>query len=336
MSYIGIGIIGAGRMGKYHTDIFNAIDGFKVVAVADNDATRADAFSKEYGIHSYSNYQDLLGQTDIQAVSICLPHTLHRDCAVAAANAGKHILCEKPVEVSLENIMDIYRAAHKNKVIVMPGHTHRFYPENVMAKKIIDSGKIGDVVYIVDKINMLGLQAGYPQWMGKKVLSGGGILMNNGVHSIDRVQYWSGSLVDTITARCGTYHFDIDVEDNGLMFMTLENKATAFSEISWSTPQPAGQAVARILGTKGALEIPAFMPVVKCALVGEKEWQEIKAEGEYGLTAELKEFAAAIKEEREPSVTPEMGFSAVAGVLAAYESNKTGLPVKLARYPGIE
>jgi predicted dehydrogenase len=334
METIGIGILGAGRMGDSHAWGYAQFEGAKVKAIADFDETRAKAFAEKNNTDWVTDYKQLLERKDIQAIDICLPHTLHHDAVIAAAAAGKHILCEKPVEVTISRMRSMLKTCQDNKVTFMPGHTHRFYPENILAKKLIAEGKIGTPIMVQDTITMLGMQEGCPRWMGNYEMAGGGILLNNGVHSIDRIRYWLGAELETVFARCGRYALDLEerVEDQGTLFITLDNGSFATSQVSWITPKPLGSCFARIQGTKGILDVPAWGEPLKFTGLYDKESEVIPVKSEYGIVTELKEFVAAIREEREPSVTINDGFMAVSGILAAYESSKTGKPVTPEKY----
>ncbi len=207
----------------------------------------------------------------------------------------------------------------------MPGHTHRFLPDNVKVKQLIDAGEIGQPIMVHDRILLLGFQPGYPQWMGIQKLAGGGIFMNNGVHSVDRMRYWLNGEVSSVFAKLGKYVQNIDNEDNGMMFLTMSNGSFATSELSWSTPKPAGTCIAEIIGTKGVIEIRTWKSI-RMVTDKDDDWKEIPIPEGNGFLAELTEFVSAIRENRPASVTPADGRAAVSAILAAYKSAKTGKP----------
>lgn len=334
METIGIGILGAGRMGESHAWVYEQLNGVRVQAIADFDESKAKTFADKYHTQWVTDYKQLLDRKDIQAIDICLPHTLHMKAVMDAAAAGKHILCEKPLEVTHSRMSSMLQVCKDNKITLMPGHTHRFYPENILTKKLIREGKIGTPIMIQDTVTMLGMQEGCPRWMGTHELAGGGILMNNGVHSIDRIRYWMGAEIETVYARCGRFALDIDeqVEDQGTLMVTLDNGTYGTSHVSWITPKPLGTCSARIQGTKGILEVQAWGKTVKFTGLFENNTEEIPVEGESGMFAEIREFISALQENREPSVSLNDGFMAVSGVLAAYESSQTGQPIKPIKY----
>jgi UDP-N-acetyl-2-amino-2-deoxyglucuronate dehydrogenase len=321
---IGIGIIGAGRMGEIHAANIQKISGTKVVAVTEVIKSKAQEFAQKYGVDSYDDYRPLLDRKDVQAVVVCNPHSLHHDSVVAAANAGKHILCEKPIETTIEKMDSMLDACKKNKVLFMPCHTHRFLPTNVKVKQLLDEGRIGKPIMAYDQILALGFQKEYPAWMGTKSLSGGGMFMVNGVHSIDRIRYWMNGDVTSVFSKSGRYALDIEVEDNGMIFLTLSNGTFANCHLSWSTPKPAGGCMIKIHGTEGIIESWVWKNSIRLVTKTDSDWVDIPVPEGNGQLLEMTEFINAIKENRPASVSPEDGRKAVSAILAAYESNECG------------
>lgn len=324
---IGIGIIGAGRMGEIHANNLAEFTTAKVVAVADSDKEKAETLAQTHGAEAFEDYRPLLEKKNLDAIVMCLPHTLHHDCVVAAANLEKHILCEKPIETTIEKMDSMLDACKKNKVLFMPAHTHRFLPTNVKVKQLLDEGAIGKPIMAYDQILSPGFKGGSPLWMGTKALSGGGMFMVNGVHSIDRMRYWLKGDVVSVFAKCGTYSSDIEVEDNGMMFLTLSNGTFANSQFTWTTPVPAQTCVVKIVGTEGILESWVWKNQIRLATHKDSEWQDIAVIKGSGQMIEMKEFVSAILENRPASVSPEDGRAAVSAILAAYESSESGKAV---------
>ncbi len=314
-------------MGEVHAANIQKISGAKVVGVVEVIKTRAQEFAQKYGIDSYDDYRPLIERKDLQAVVVCNPHTLHHDCVVAAANAGKHILCEKPIETTLEKIDSMLDACRKNKVLFMPGHIHRFLPANLLVKQLIDEGRIGQPIMAYDQILSLGFEPGYPAWMGIKSLSGGGMFINNGVHSVDRMRYWLNGEVTSVFSKCGRYALDIEVEDNGMMLLTLSNGTFANCHLSWSPPKPAGTCVVKIHGTEGIIECWSWKNSIQLVTKTDSDWRDISIPTGDGFLNEMREFISAIQENRPALVTPEDGRKAVSAILAAYESSNCGKAV---------
>ena len=148
MGKVGFGVIGAGILGANHAQVYSRLPGSELIAVCDSDAERAQAVAKKYGAQEqYSNFEDLLGNPDIQAVSIATPDHVHRDIAVAAAKAGKHILCEKPLALNVEDAQTIVDTANEAGVKLMIDFQNRVNPTFVAAKQSIEAGEIGRPSY---------------------------------------------------------------------------------------------------------------------------------------------------------------------------------------------
>ena len=142
-------LIGVGAVSKSHISAWLKQENARVIGVADFFADRAEAAAKMLGAEKWSDdYRDLIDSDDVDAVDICVTEAAHVDVATDAANAGKHILVEKPISTTLTDADLIIDAAEKNNVKLMVAHTHHFYDYGISAKEIIDSGEIGTPVYI--------------------------------------------------------------------------------------------------------------------------------------------------------------------------------------------
>ncbi len=142
MKKLKIGIIGCGSIAKHrHMPEYHASSGAVIAAVCDINEGRAKGFADLYEAKAYTDYRELLDDTDIDAVSVCTPNYLHAPISVAALNAGKHVLCEKPMATSMEEAQDMIEAAHKNGKKLMIAHNQRFVPSHKKAKELIARGK---------------------------------------------------------------------------------------------------------------------------------------------------------------------------------------------------
>jgi predicted dehydrogenase len=142
-----IGIIGAGFMGSIHLNAFKQIENAQVVAIVDSVEERGKELAKEAGANHYSDLGRLLKKEDVDAVTVCTPTYLHADIVKEAAAAGKHILCEKPLALSLEEAKMMLKVVKRNKVKAMVGHVLRFWPEYIEAKRIAESGELGKALH---------------------------------------------------------------------------------------------------------------------------------------------------------------------------------------------
>lgn len=146
MRKIGVGIIGLGVAGSLHAASYAAIpDKARIVAICDRNEKALKTAVSVYGGKAYTDYHDLLARGDIDAVDICLPHHLHAEAAVAAAKAGKHLLVEKPIAITMEDADRIIEAARRARVKLMVAENHTFTPAHRLAKELVDQGRIGRI-----------------------------------------------------------------------------------------------------------------------------------------------------------------------------------------------
>ena len=142
-----VAVIGAGFMGKTHTNSLKEIDDANIVAIVDKVEEKGKKIAEKFNASYYSNLDDVLNNEDLDCVYICVPTFLHAEMVKKAANAGKHIFCEKPLALSLKEADEMIEAVKANKVKSMVGHVLRFWPEYVKAKELVDSGRLGKPIY---------------------------------------------------------------------------------------------------------------------------------------------------------------------------------------------
>ncbi|HDY74871.1 MAG TPA: Gfo/Idh/MocA family oxidoreductase, partial [Euryarchaeota archaeon] len=188
--FLRVGIIGAGIQAKdAHLPAFHSLEGVEISAIADINEKAAKTLAKKYQIpHVYVDFHDLINNPDIDLVSICTPNHLHREMAVACANAGKHILIEKPMATTVGDAEEIIRAVKKNNIKLCVVQNYRFFPAVKEAKKRIQDGRIGDIVSIHAYGHLL--QSFDRSW----ALSEGnaGVIEDFGPHLIDILFYLTG------------------------------------------------------------------------------------------------------------------------------------------------
>lgn len=140
---VNMAIVGAGFMGSMHAECYHHIPNGTLVAIADIDAKRATELGKRYGVHAFSRFEDIIGNRQVDAVDICLPTFLHKEYVVAAAKAGKHIVCEKPIALGLSEAENMIQAAETADVKFMVAQVIRFWPEYIKLKEIYDTDELG-------------------------------------------------------------------------------------------------------------------------------------------------------------------------------------------------
>jgi predicted dehydrogenase len=186
-----IGIVGAGAIAQRgHIPEFSSIDGVELVAIADIDRDKAGLVAQKAGIpRVFEDYQDVLSLEGLDAVSVCVPNYLHAAVTVAACDAGKHVLCEKPIATRVEDAQRMIDAAAHNDVILMIEQAKRFTPPVEVAKSLIRTGILGDVLAVRSKFGHWGAHTWSPtgSWFFEKQKSGGGVLIDLGIHHADLI-----------------------------------------------------------------------------------------------------------------------------------------------------
>ena len=351
MAEFGIGIIGVGSMGRQHADGFAVCSGAKLVAVNDpaNIADLGPKFAEKYQMDYEPTLEGLVARPDIDAVVVATPHALHMEHTLAAIKAGKHVLVEKPMEVSLEKCDRMIEAAQKAGVKLMVAHSHRYWPGDVVAKNLIDEGAIGKVVMVRDAL----IAPGYRRprrpdeprhWMFETSLYGVGGLIAWGVHNMDRFRYWLDS--DAVAVYAHSMSLRTEVPGNQTTHMIMIRFANGVSGNLWyseALPEPGWPKEdtycrAEIVGEEGLIDVNPYL-YVRVARKGTKEWKDVYRLDEWpsdGPGARLEcfqnednDFMRSVLDNTEPPITGLDGRKAVEMVLAAYKSGDTGELVNL-------
>ncbi len=260
---LNIGVIGLGGMGRHHVRDFQTHPYAKVVAVADTNPTLLEEGAKEFQIaHTYQNYQEMLAQEDLDIVSIVTPHSLHLPMTLAAFEADCHVLCEKPMALNATQGKQMLEASKKAGKRLMINFSFRFTPQSLALKQQVDAGILGDIYYA----RTLWLRRrGMPRfggWHGQKAMSGGGSLIDLGVHRLDlalwlmgypKPVYVTGNCVHGIATELAKKEGKaFDVEDFAVGYIQFGNGATLCIEASWASHIKEQQLMeTRLFGTKG-------------------------------------------------------------------------------------
>jgi len=274
---IKVGVIGAGGIGsQVHIPAYKALPGVEIVAVADTNLERAQKVAKENGIpHAFADYRDLLALDGISVVSVCTPNAFHAQQSIAALEAGKNVLCEKPMAIRVEDANAMVETAKRTGKLLMIGLTNRFRADFQTMRQYVRDGLLGEIYYIkAGWLRRSGIP-GYGSWFTNKDLAGGGCLLDIGVHFLDIAMWISGfpkpvSVSGTKFAkfgprgkalggwgadiyRSGNQRFDVD--DLATAFIRMENGAVLALEVSWASHTGGeGENYVRIFGTDGGIE----------------------------------------------------------------------------------
>ena len=250
---IGVGIIGAGYIAGIHARALALAGGFTLVAACAPDADRVAAFAARHGGRATTDRHDLLADTAVQAVLIATPHHLHEAVAIDAARAGKHILLEKPMAPDVGACTRIAAAAATHRIVLLPGHTMRFFQPCLVAKRMIEAGEIGAPVLGTSTMMKIWMQGNRRPWHLQES-SGGGMLMTAGIHALDRLVWLMGAPAVRVSATLRAAFHDQQADDLALLFLRFADGA-AGSVASVGYRDGATSFAAEIVGTKATLRL---------------------------------------------------------------------------------
>ncbi len=329
---LGIAVLGLGRIGPAHARAVAQTDGARLVAIADVDeARRAAVLAEHDGVAGMADYRDALARPDVDAVVIALPHWLHAQAAVDAAEAGKHILIEKPLANSVEECDAILDAVRRRGVRLMVGHTQHVSPVAIAVKAVLAAGRIGELIMGIDQWNKPYQPEARPAWMLERA-RGGGMQLMDGVHLIDRVLWHVGRRPVAVKAmmRAAT-HPQYPCDDTSQALVEFDNGVVVtISRIAFRTGVTlyGGD----YFGTDGQLKYrqPYGRVGENGVWVGRDEtWEALPLPATNGLVTQCQGFVNAIVDGGEMPVSGEFGRQVIAVSEAMERSAATGREVRL-------
>jgi UDP-N-acetyl-2-amino-2-deoxyglucuronate dehydrogenase len=342
----GFGIVGAGVIAETHAEAIAALPAARLMAVTDVEPEYAEAIAKAHGAAVEPDLDALLARQDIDVVSVCVPSGLHADVGTKAAMAGKHLVVEKPIDVTLEAADRLIGAAHTAGVALTVISQHRFDPGLVELRRLLGDGALGRLVLGEASTKWYRTQAYYDSaaWRGTRALDGGS-LMNQGIHYVDLLLWCMGPVAE-VTAVCSTQAHQIEVEDTALAIVKFTSGAVGTIVTSTAVIPGFAQRLeitgtdgtvvvedgAIVRGASGARPGPAPGPATEPAAPADPATAaDPAALATSGHAAQIADLLAAIEENRAPSVTGEDGRDALEIVTAVYESAREGRTVTLRR-----
>jgi predicted dehydrogenase len=359
MGTVGYGIVGCGVIGPWHGEaIRDHVPAARLVACCDDIPERAREFAARFEIPKvYTRYEEMLADPEVDAVSICTPSGMHADMVIAASNAGKHAMTEKPMDITLPKIDAMIAATRRNGTLLGVIFQRRTSLLWQKVRETVQAGKLGKMVLGDAYLKYYRSQEYYDSgaWRGTWALDGGGALMNQGVHLVDQLQWVMGP-VDTVFSFADHLARDIEVEDTTVSalkfksgaFGTLEGTTSVIGSAEWERDAAGNVQVTRWGGLNHRLEfhgdrgtiIVDGERIATWVVPGEPEPDvsetgegsmatDPRAIGIRGHVVQLRDFVDAIRAGRDPMVTGEDGRAAVEIILAVYRSAQTGLPVRL-------
>lgn len=328
---IRFGIVGCGVVAPLHAEAIHACPYTELVAVADVDGQKAAKFATEYGIErSYGDIGEMLALDDLDVISVCTPSGLHGDTVIQAARAGKHVLCEKPLEVSGAKMTEMIDSCRRHGVLLGVLYQRRASGVAKLVKQAIDAGEIGKLVLCDAYLKYYRDQAYYDSagWRGTWAMDGGGALMNQGVHGVDMIQWLTGG-VESLYAKASALARRIEVEDTAVALVQYKNGAYGVIEAA-TTVYPEHSTRFELHGERGTISFDDT-GILEWNVLGKGNLAETmnpgpdivigaRSAGHYHF---IEDMALAVKEGRAPLVPGEEARKAVDIILAIYESSRT-------------
>ncbi|MBV9009197.1 MAG: Gfo/Idh/MocA family oxidoreductase [Verrucomicrobia bacterium] len=349
MRTLRFGIIGAGWPGQQHAKAIAAIPGTELRACSDTNDERLQAFRHEFSpMTTFAEYHELLADGEIDAVIICLPNFLHFPASLAALEAGKHVLCEKPPTLNAAEMKVLRDAAAKRNLVYFFGRQFRFAPALRTAREIISEGKLGTIYRArATWVRSRGIPPGVDSWFTDKKRSGGGALIDIGVHALDSAWFLMGTPRPvSISAKVfrNFAHFVnapvFNVEDEAHAFIRFANGSIIELETSWAAnltdDTPVGpEWVGResnncvLFGTKATLRLRPF------TLFEDQNGKlvTVPLQSEYtdnSFEMQLRNFADAIRGDAAPINNAEQAFQLMEMIDGIYASSELGREVPVA------
>ncbi|MCQ2398405.1 MAG: Gfo/Idh/MocA family oxidoreductase [Sphaerochaetaceae bacterium] len=347
MAIKGFGIIGVGMIAEFHAQAIEHMEGCKLVAGFDPVPGKAAQFGVKHNCRGYEKIEDFLNDPDIDICTVATPSGLHLDGAVAAANAKKHVIVEKPLEITPERCAGIIEACKKNNVKLSGVFPSRYHESAKLLKKAVEDGRFGKISFADAQIKWYRSQEYYDSgaWRGTWKMDGGGCFMNQGIHAIDLLQWVMGPVSEVFAFAETLGHERIEVEDTAAAVLRFKNGAVGTIE-GTTCAYPGFLKRIEVMGTKGSVIIEEES-IIKWEFAEETEADKQIREKFLNNTTSgggaadpaaisyvphqhlFEAFVKSLDEGTEPEVSGESASQSVKIICAAYESAKTGKVVKL-------
>ena len=341
---IRIALVGCGRISRNHFEAIERIDGLELAAVCDVVADRAQAAGERYGVPWFETFDDLLGSARFDAVALCTPSGLHPKHGILAASAGKHVICEKPMAISLDGADQLVGACDAAGVQLFVVKQNRLNPAIQLLKRAIDRERFGRIYLANTTVRWTRPQEYYDQapWRGTWEFDGGAI-MNQASHYVDLIQWLVGP-VESVMAKTATLARRIETEDTGVAVLRFRSGAIGVIEVTMLTYPRNLEGSITILGEKGTVKVggTAVNRVEHWAFADYDDDDKLIDSAStnpptvYGFGHEgyYRNVLAVLRGQAKAETDGRAGRKSLELILGIYESAKTGrdVPIPLARH----
>ncbi len=312
---IQLGLVGAGRIAQSYLDALDVVDEVNLAAVADPVEGAREAFAQRTGAVAFADYQDLTSNVDLDAVLVCTPPATHVEVARHFIEHDIPVLCEKPLAIYPERARRLIALADERGVLVTMASKFRYAPDVAEAKRILVSGAIGETILFENIFASRVAMGG--RWNADPAVSGGGVLIDNGTHSVDIARFVIGPIVE-VSAVEGKRVQGLPVEDTAEMFLRSAEGVMGTVDLSWSIDKAVDSYIG-IYGSEGTIQ------------VGWRSSRYRRADGEWvkfgdgydkvdAMSAQVRNFCRAVAGEEDLLITADDAIASVDVVAAAYRS----------------
>lgn len=334
-----VALVGCGRISRNHFDAIEQVDGLELVAVCDTIPERANAAGEERGVPAFTSLEEMLQKVECDAVAICTPSGLHPQHGIMAARAGKHVISEKPMAISLTAADDLVRACDEAGVKLFVVKQNRLNAPVQLLKRALDKGRFGRIFLANCTVRWTRPQEYYDQapWRGTWEFDGGAFL-NQASHYVDLIQWLVGP-VESVIAKTATLARQIESEDTGVAVLKFRNGALGTIEVTMLTYPRNLEGSITILGERGSVKIGGT------AVNRVETWQFEDYDDDdklvdtagtnppnvygYGHQGYYRNVLAALRGESSPDTDGRAGRKSLELVLGIYESARTGCEVPI-------
>lgn len=340
MKKLHFGIVGVGNIAPLHALAIQALPEVELLAVVTRNAERGQAFVEEYGGVWQADYAELLQRPDVDAVAICTPHDLHAPMTIAAAQAGKHVLCEKPMARTTAECDEMLEACDRAGVMLGVVFQSRFEPLSLQLKRLIDEGTLGRIVWNSANTIWYRTDDYYRSgpWRGTWEHEGGGVLINQAIHAID-LMLWLTGMPDRVVAQTRTLNHAIEVEDGALAMLEYADKRLGLIQAT-TAAYPGYAERLEVYGTRGSAIYHKSEGRLEWHLLDPREDHVLGANISSGAAnpmditaaghaAVFQDFTEAVRQGRRPLIDGHEGRRSVQLVEAIYRSARSGGAISL-------
>jgi predicted dehydrogenase len=309
-----LGLIGCGRIARSYLEAADRVPECELVGVVDTDETAARSVESEFGKPIRRDLQELLRAGPLDGVVVCTPPVSHANIASSALEYGLHVLCEKPLTLKSPQADGLVSRARSTDRVLMMASKFRYVDEVIKAKQIVDSGFIGEVILyenvFCSRVDMSG------RWNASPDIAGGGVLIDNGTHSVDIARYLVGTISE-VRAEEGRRVQQLEVEDTCRLFFRTQTGAMGAVDLSWSIHKER-DAYIELFGSEGTLSIGWRGSKYR----RQGDWVEFGSgyDKVAAFARQLQNFAGSIRGTEAPMITSEESLESVRVIDAAYRS----------------